>query len=203
VSVGVACGSTSSTPTGAEPHLAESASLSAPHDPSTDTVVVGRIGRPHGVRGEVTVEVRSDDPDLRFFPGAVLRTDPAARGPLTVAGKRWHREILLLTIEGVDSREAAEALRNTELLVEVADLPELEDPDSFYDHQLVGLSARLTDESVLGEVVAVRHEGADLLVVRRTDGGEALIPFVSAIVPTVDLAGGFLVVDPPEGLLEL
>jgi 16S rRNA processing protein RimM len=132
-----------------------------------------------------------------------LLTDPADRGPLTVAGRRWHRDILLLVLEGIDSREAAEELRNTELLVAVADLPELEDPDAFYDHQLVGLSARLTDGSVLGEVAAVRHEGADLLVVRRDDGGELLVPFVTAIVPTVDLAGGFVVVDPPEGLLEL
>ena len=165
--------------------------------------MVGRIGRPHGVRGEVTVEVRTDDPDLRFVTGAVLRTDPADRGPLTISGRRWHRDVLLLTLEGIESREAAEEVRNTELLVEVADLPSLEDPDDFYDHQLVGLSARLTDGSVLGEVAAVRHEGADLLVIRRPDGGELLVPFVTAIVPTVDLDGGFVVVDPPEGLLEL
>jgi 16S rRNA processing protein RimM len=177
--------------------------LSDPRNTSADTVVVGRIGRPHGVHGEVTLEVRTDDPDLRFVVGAVLRTDPADRGPLTVTGKRWHREVLLLMIEGIDSREAAETLRNTELLVDVADLPALEDPDSYYDHQLVGLTARLVDGSELGEVVAVRHEGADLFVVRRAEGGEVLVPFVSAIVPTVDLAEGFVVVDPPDGLLEL
>jgi 16S rRNA processing protein RimM len=166
-------------------------------------VVVARIGRPHGVRGEVTVEVRTDDPDLRFVPGAVLRTDPAERGPLTLAGRRWHREVLLLAFDGVDSREEAEELRGTELLYDVADLPPLEDPDSYYDHQLVGLAARLTDGAPLGEVAAVRHEGTELLVVRRPDGDEVLVPFVAAIVPTVDLAGGFVVVDPPEGLLEL
>jgi 16S rRNA processing protein RimM len=177
--------------------------LGTPHDPSTGTVVVGRIGRPHGVRGEVTVEVRTDDPDLRFVPGAVFATDPPSRGPLTVAGRRWHREVLLLSVDGVDSREAAEELRNTELLLDIAALPELDDPESFYDHQLVGLTARLTDESELGEVVAVRHEGADLLVIRRADAGELLVPFVTAIVPTVDVAAGFLVVDPPEGLLDL
>jgi 16S rRNA processing protein RimM len=177
--------------------------LSDPRNPSTDTVVVGRIGRPHGVRGEVTVEVRTDDPDLRFVPGAVLRTDPAERGPITIAGVHWHSGTLLLRLEGVDSREAAEAVRNTELLVDVADLPEIEDPDSFYDHQLVGLTARLPDDSVLGTVTAVRHEAQDLLVVRRAEGREVLIPFVAAIVPTVDLDGGFVVVDPPEGLLEL
>ncbi|WP_245161182.1 ribosome maturation factor RimM [Blastococcus sp. CT_GayMR16] len=168
-----------------------------------DTVVVGRIGRPHGVRGEVTVEVRTDDPDLRFVPGAVLRTDPADRGPITITGVHWHSGTLLLRLEGVDSREDAEAVRNTELLVDVADLPEIEDPDSYYDHQLVGLAVRLTDGTVLGEITVVRHEAQDLLVVRRAEGGDLLIPFVSAIVPTVDLDGGFVVVDPPEGLLEL
>ena len=168
-----------------------------------DTVVVGRIGRPHGVRGEVTVEVRTDDPDLRFVPGAVLLTEPADRGPLTVAARRWHREVLLLQLEGIDSREAAETVRNTELHVPLADLPELDDPDVFYDHQLVGLSARLTDGTVVGEVSAVRHEGSELLVVRRAEGGELLVPFVTAMVPTVDVAGGFLVLDPPEGLLDL
>jgi 16S rRNA processing protein RimM len=177
--------------------------VTAPRNPSPDTVVVGRIGRPHGVRGEVTVEVRTDDPDLRFVPGAVLRTDPAERGPITIAGVHWHSGTLLLRLEGVDSREAAEAVRNTELLVDVADLPEIEDPDSYYDHQLVGLTARMPDGTVLGEVTVVRHEAQDLLVVRRPEGGDVLIPFVSAIVPTVDLDGGFVVVDPPEGLLEL
>ncbi|MCA0146549.1 ribosome maturation factor RimM [Blastococcus sp. LR1] len=175
---------------------------------STDTVVVGRIGRPHGVRGQATVEVRTDDPDLRFAPGAVLLTDPPERGPLTIVDKRWHSGTLLLQLADptgavFDVRESVDALRNTLLLVPVADLPEIEEPDSYYDHQLVGLSARLTDGSVIGDITAVRHEAQDLLVVRRTGAPEALIPFVSAIVPTVDVAGGFVVIDPPEGLLDL
>jgi 16S rRNA processing protein RimM len=173
-----------------------------------DTVVVGRIGRPHGVRGLATVEVRTDDPDLRFAPGMQLRTDPAERGPLTVVDKRWHSGTLLLQLaapsgEVYESRETVDALRNTLLLVPVAELPEIEEPDAYYDHQLVGLGARLPDGSAIGEVTGVRHEAQDLLVIRRAEGGEALIPFVAAIVPTVDVAGGFLVVDPPEGLLDL
>ena len=177
-------------------------------EPSLDTVVVGRIGRPHGVRGLATIEVRTDDPDLRFAPGQVLITDPPQRGPLTVTGKKWHSGTLLLQLAGPDGeiydvRETVETLRNTLLLVPVADLPAIEDPDSFYDHQLVGLTARLTDGTVIGDVTAVRHEAQDLLVIRRKGAPEALVPFVSAIVPTVDLAGGFVVVDPPEGLLEL
>ena len=171
-------------------------------------MVVGRIGRPHGVRGQVTVEVRTDDPDLRFAPGATLLTEPADRGPLTVAGVRWHSGMLLLTLARPDGtvvadREEADELRNTQLLVPVEALPELEDPDSFYDHQLVGLAAVLPDGSPLGEVTAVRHEGTELLVVRRPGAPELLVPFVSAIVPTVDLGNGQLVVDPPEGLLDL
>ncbi|MCF6734993.1 ribosome maturation factor RimM [Blastococcus sp. KM273129] len=177
-------------------------------DEYTDTVVVGRIGRPHGVRGLATVEVRTDDPEGRFAPGAVLLTDPADRGPLTVVDRRWHSGTLLLQLAGpgggvYDVREAVDELRNTLLLVRVADLPELDDPESYYDHQLVGLAARLPDGTVLGEVTAVRHEAQDLLVVRRAEGGDALVPFVTAIVPTVDVAGGFVVVDPPEGLLDL
>jgi 16S rRNA processing protein RimM len=178
-----------------------------------DTVVVGRIGRPHGVRGLATVEVRTDDPDLRFAPGAVLVTDPPERGPLTVVDKRWHSGTLLLQLAGPSgevygTREAVDELRNTLMLVPIADLPEIDEPDSFYDHQLVGLTVRLPDGTVVGEVTAIHHEAQDLLVVRRRVGGEdptaeALIPFVSAIVPTVDVAGGFLVVDPPEGLLDL
>ena len=173
-----------------------------------DTVVVGRIGRPHGVRGLATVEVRTDDPDHRFAPGTVLITDPPERGPLTVVDRRWHSGTLLLQLAGpsgdvYDARETVDALRNTVLLVPVADLPEIEDPDSFYDHQLVGLQVRLPDDTVLGEVTAVRHEAQDLLVVHRPDAPDVLVPFVSAIVPTVDLARGFLVVDPPEGLLDL
>ena len=169
--------------------------------------MVGRIGRPHGVRGEVTIELRTDDPELRFAPGTALLTDPADRGPLTVAGRRWHREVLLLAFDGpngpVESREDAELLRDTLMLVPVAALPRLEDPDDYYDHQLVGLTARLADGTELGEVTAVNHEGSDLLVVRRPEAGELLVPFVKAIVPTVDLAAGHVVVDPPEGLLEL
>jgi len=182
--------------------------LSSPQDSAIDTVVVGRLGRPHGVHGLVTVEVRTDDPDLRFAPGEVLRTDPASRGPLTVMGRKWHSGTLLLQLAAASgeifgTREEVETLRNTLLLVPVADLPQIEDPDSYYDHQLVGLTVRLPDDSVVGEVTAIRHEAQDLLVVRRPDAPEALIPFVSAIVPAVDVAAGHLVVDPPEGLLDL
>src|SRR5262249_53154823 len=136
-------------------------------------LVVGRIGRPHGIRGEVSVEVRTDSPDERFAAGSVLVTDPAERGPLTVSRLHWHSGRLLLTFDGVADRSAAEALRGTLLVVDSAELPELADPDEFYDHQLVGLRAELPDGAVLGTVEDVVHAPAeDLVAVRRPDGAE-------------------------------
>jgi 16S rRNA processing protein RimM len=167
-------------------------------------LVVGRIGRPHGVRGEVTVEVRTDDPDARFAPGSSLRTDPAERGPLTVAAVHPRFGGLVLAFEGVGSREEAEALRGIVLVVDSAELPEIEDADEWYDHQLVGLAAVDPAGAALGEVADVVHAPAsDLLVVRDADGREHLVPFVRELVPAVDVPGGRVVVDPPEGLFDL
>lgn len=174
-----------------------------------EQVSVGRVGRPHGVRGEVTVEVRTDEPGQRFRRGARLSAvapRPGAPVPseLTVAGSRWHQGRLLLEFEEVGDRDAAEVLRDVVLMVEVDPQLRPEDPDEFYDHQLTGLAAVVdsTDERI-GEVTEVLHSGAqDLLVVRRDDGREVLVPFVSALVPQVDLvAGRVLVVDQP-GLLD-
>jgi 16S rRNA processing protein RimM len=167
-------------------------------------LVVGRVGRPHGLLGEVSVEVRTDDPDTRFAAGTVLVTDPAERGPLTVETSHWHSGRLLVAFAGVSDREGAEALRDTLLVVDSAELPALADPDEFYDHQIVGLRAVLPTGEMLGTVHEVVHAPAgDLLAIRRPDRAEALVPFVAEMVPTVDLAAGRVVVDPPEGLLEL
>ncbi len=167
-------------------------------------LVVGRIGRPHGVRGEVTVEVRTDDPDARFAPGSSLRTDPVERGPLTVAAVHPRSGGLVVGFAGFGSREEAEALRGTVLVVDSAELPEIEEADEWYDHQLVGLTAVDPAGAALGEVADVVHAPAsDLLVVRDADGKEHLVPFVRELVPAVDLPGGRVVVDPPEGLFDL
>lgn len=164
-------------------------------------LVVGRIGRPHGVRGEVTVEVRTDDPELRFAEGMSIATDPAGRGPLVVEGRRWHKDVLLVAFEGFHDRDAAEELRGTMLVIDSAEVEPSDDPDEFHDHQLVGLAVETVSGEAVGEVTDVLHHGQDLLVVRRPGQDEALIPFVKALVPEVDLQGGRLVVDPPEGLL--
>ena len=167
-------------------------------------LVVGRIGRPQGVRGELTVEVRTDDPDTRFAPGSVLRTDPASRGPLTVEAARPRSGGLVVAFAGVRDREAADALRGTVLVVDSADLPPLDVEDEWYDHQLIGLAAVDPDGKPLGAVAEVVHTPAsDLLAVRDEDGREHLVPFVREIVPTVDVAGGRVVVAAPDGLFDL
>lgn len=164
-------------------------------------LVVGRIGRPHGLRGDVSVEVRTDDPEERFAPGSALATNPASAGPLVVGSRRWHSGVLLVRFEGVDDRDRAEALRGVMLVIDSADIPPPEDPDEFYDHQLIGLTVLTPEGERVGEVSDVLHHGQDLLVVRRP-AGEAYVPFVKALVPVIDLDGGTLVVDAPAGLLD-
>ncbi|WP_406298621.1 ribosome maturation factor RimM [Embleya sp. NBC_00888] len=166
-------------------------------------LVVGRIGKAHGIKGQVTVEVRTDEPELRLAPGAVLMTDPPSVGPLTIADGRVHSGRLLLTIEGVSTRSDAEALRNTLLIAEVdpEELPE--DPEEYYDHQLVGLDVFTADGEAVGELTEVVHlPSQDLLMVRRSDGREVMIPFVHQIVPEIDLENQRAVITPPPGLLD-
>jgi len=166
-------------------------------------LVVGRIGRAHGIRGEVGVEVRTDDPDLRFADGAQLATDPPERGPLTVVATRWHSGRLLVRFKGLDDRTAAENLRATMLVIEVDESERPQDPDEFYDHQLVGLRVITTAGDEVGEVAEVLHLPAqDVLAIKRTDGVEVLVPFVQELVPVVDLDRGSVTVDPRPGLLD-
>lgn len=165
-------------------------------------VVVGRIGRPHGIRGEVTVEPRTDEPDERFAPGAVLLVDAPANA-LVVDRVHWHSGRLLVSFRGVADRTAAEALRGTLLHVERAEDERPDDPDEYYDSALEGCRVLLQDGTDIGEVAEVLHlPGQDLLAVRREGGAEVLIPFVEQIVPDVDLEARRIIVDPPGGLLD-
>ncbi|MEU1125133.1 ribosome maturation factor RimM [Streptomyces sp. NPDC005899] len=166
-------------------------------------LVVARIGRAHGIKGEVTVEVRTDEPELRLGPGAVLATEPAATGPLTIETGRVHSGRLLLRFEGVRDRTAAEALRNTLLIAEVdpAELPEEE--DEFYDHQLMDLDVVLADGTVIGRITEITHlPSQDLFIVERPDGSEVMIPFVEEIVTEIDLEEQRAVISPPPGLID-
>lgn len=174
---------------------------------------MGRVAKSHGIKGEVVVEVRTDDPDDRFAVGTVLRGRKPREQHLnnfTVEAAREHSGRLLLRLSGVSDRTAADALRGVLFVVDSADLPPSDDPDEFYDHELEGLSVRIVagrpdGGTEIGTVREVLHTAAgELLSVRPSDDGrdELLIPFVTDIVPTVSLADGVVEIDPPEGLLD-
>jgi 16S rRNA processing protein RimM len=180
-------------------------------------VIVGRVGRPHGIRGEVIVAVRTDEPEQRFAVGATLKAGlapdedapagaPAGGAPrpatLRVAASRWHSGQLLVAFAGITDRTAASELTGSWLSVDSSQLPASPDPDEFRDHELIGLSVRTSAGEAVGVVTDVLHPGQDLLVVRPPHGEEHLVPFVKAIVPEVDVAAGVLVIDPPPGLLD-
>lgn len=167
-------------------------------------VVVGRVAKAHGITGELAIDVRTDSPEIRFADGSVLaaRTKDGRRSTVTVGAVRPHGGRLLVRFDEVPDRTAAEQFRGALLLADTEDLPESEDEDEYYDHQLAGLAAELPDGTPLGTVKEVLHTpGAELLAIDH-EGREVLVPFVKEIVPTVDIAGGRVVVDPPEGLLE-
>ena len=170
-------------------------------------LVIGRIAKAHGVTGEVVIDVRTDDPADRFAPGAVLRGRKPRGGPerdFVIETVREHGGRLLVRLTGVGDRNAADELRGTLFLVESGDLPPIQDPDEFYDHQLEGLAVRTPDGTVVGTVTEVLHTAAgELLSIKRPEGTELLVPFVSAIVTAVSLADGTVDIDPPDGLLNI
>lgn len=166
-------------------------------------VVIGRIGKAHGIRGQVTVEVRTDEPERRFAPGTTLLIENDTHTPLVVTDARDHSGRLLLSLQGVTDRNAAEALRGLILEADIDpdDLPE--DEDEFYDRQLIGLRAVRDNGDALGEVTDVVHlPGHELLAVTHPERGEVLVPFVAEIVTAIDLDAGTLTITPPGGLFE-
>lgn len=165
-----------------------------------DTFVVARVGKPHGLRGEVTVQVHTDDPEGRFVPGALFATEPESVGPLELASVRVHQGIYLLGFVGHGDRNAAEALRGTRLLGGDDDAED----DAWREEDLVGMAAVLTDGTSVGEVVALHvRDVQDLLEIRTPDGRDLLVPFVEELVPEIDEDDRRVVLDPPPGLLEL
>jgi len=163
-------------------------------------LVIGRIGRAHGVRGDLFVEPMTDEPDHRYADGTVLMTSDNTM--LTVATSKWHSGRFVVHFAGVDDRNAAEALRGQTLTIDVdpAELPE--DPDEYYDHQLVGLNVALEGGSVIGVIGEVIHlPSQDLLSVKREGDTEVLIPFVMEFVPEIDLDSKTVTITPPPGLL--
>jgi 16S rRNA processing protein RimM len=164
----------------------------------TTEVMVGRIGRAHGLRGEVTIQLTTDSPEQRFAPGSQL-SSPGSGG-FTVRTSRWQAGVLVVGFEQAADRSAAEALRGTELW---ATLP-AEDTadDEYHDTVLIGLAAVDPDLRPLGTVARVLHLPAQDVLVVDTPDGERLVPFVAALVPEVDPAAGRLVIAPIPGLLD-
>lgn len=166
-------------------------------------LVVGRIGRAHGVLGEATIEIRTDLPDERFAVGACFQTDPAFNGPLTIESTRGHNGILLLKFRELKDRSAVERVRDTLLLADVDMSAEAEYEDEYHVQQLIGCEVLLESGVRIGELADVLNlPGQDVLAVKG-DRGEILIPFIAEFVPEVDLEKRRIILHPPAGLLEL
>jgi 16S rRNA processing protein RimM len=172
-------------------------------DAADDLIAVGRVGAAHGIRGEVVVQAFTDAPEERFAAGSVLVAEPAGAGPLVVVSSRWQGKRLVVRFEGIDDRGDAQTLRGTALFIRASDRRDLDDPDDFYDTDLIGLAAVTVEGRGLGPVRDVVHAPAADYLVIEVEGRERLVPFVAAVVPTVDVSGGTVVIDAPEGLFEL
>ena len=158
-------------------------------------LLVGRIGRAHGIAGEATIEVRSDEPQLRFAIGARVQTD--TRGDLTITSHRLHNGTLLLGFAGVTDRNGVEALRDTLLYADV-DITEQSAPNEYHVMQLIGCQVFLESGELFGELTDVLNlPGQDVLSIATTSG-EVLIPFVQQLVPHVDVVARKVIVIPPS-----
>lgn len=170
-------------------------------------LVVGRIGRAHGVLGEATIEIRTDLPDERFVIGACLETDPATNGPLTIESARDHNGILLLKFLEINDRTAIEKVRDTLLLADVDMTEDYSSGDvgEYHVQQLIGCDVVLESGESIGSLTDILNlPGQDVLAIKsNTDNKEILIPFIEEFVPTVDIEKRIITVVPPPGLLEL
>ncbi|GAA1143007.1 ribosome maturation factor RimM [Nesterenkonia lutea] len=173
---------------------------------SAERLRVARIGKPHGIRGEVTAQLFTDEPEARLAPGAVLiripgdETSDRTTTLLTVTRQRWNKSVCLLDFREVTDRNGAEALRGSTLYVEA---PWQEDPEEegWYSHELVGFTCLDTAGLQLGTLKELITGAAqDLLVITSVSGEEVMVPFVEEIVPEVDVENRRILLDPPAGL---
>lgn len=167
---------------------------------------VGRLTKPHGLKGGIKVELYTDNPELRFAPGAVFHLQVPEGSPwfertISIRELRWFNGVPVAFFDEVPDRTAAESIVRAILWIDEAAAAEGEEENAWYDHQLVGLAVQ-RDGVTLGTVAEVQHFPAQDLLAVKTAGGTVLVPFVEAIVPSVDLEAGVLVVTPPEGLFE-
>jgi 16S rRNA processing protein RimM len=168
-----------------------------------DMVVVGRVARTHGIRGQVIVNPETDFVEQRFRSGAVLYVRRTATAqPLTVSAVRVHQGRPILTLEGIASIEAADWLVGAELRIPAGDLQQLP-TNQFYRHDLVGCRVRTASGLDLGVVAAVDGSQENSYLVIRSGQREVLVPLAADICIEIDARGRNIVIEPPEGLLEL
>ncbi|WP_420114085.1 ribosome maturation factor RimM [Pseudactinotalea sp.] len=164
-------------------------------------VRVATLGAAHGLKGDVRLQLHTDNPAARLVPGTRFTTDPRDAGPLELTAVVERSGSTYARFAGYPDRTAVETLRGIVLVAEPL-TDEDADPDAWYPEQLTGLQARRPDGTVIGTIAGIQHYPAqDVLLLTEPDGARTLIPFVTAIVPTVDVEGGFVVIDPPLGLL--
>lgn len=172
---------------------------------STLDVIVATIGRAHGLRGEVALTLRTDQPEERLQPGAVFTVEAAGQPrTLTVGTTRRQQDRWYVRFDEVADRTDAESLRGIDLQIGVDAQQEAdEDPEAWYPSQLKGLNVQHIDGRELGTVVGIEHYPAqDLLIVRTTDRRRVQLPLVEELVPEVDLEAGVVIADPPGGMFE-
>ena len=149
------------------------------------------------------VGVRTDEPELRFAKGSRLDTDPVGVGPLVVAAIKWHSGELLVRFEGIADRDAAAELRGAWLTVDAAPSRRRTTPTSSTTQISSACPSERSSGTEVGTVDDVLHSGQDVLVIKAEDGGDVMVPFVLPLVPEVNVSSGYLVIDPPEGLLDI
>ncbi len=162
-------------------------------------LTVALIGKPHGLRGEVSLDLRTDVPESRLIVGQDIATVPAEAGPLTITRTREAQGRWYVTFAQATDRTAVEALRGVKLVTEIEASDE---EDAWYEYELQGLTAELADGTVVGKILGLEYLPAqDALILKETNGTRTLVPFLTRFVPVVDVAGGRVVLTPPGGLL--
>jgi len=165
-------------------------------------LVVGRLGRPHGVHGEISVEVRTDEPELRFAKGSKLSVKES-NNQLTVLSSRWHQEKMLVKFEEITDRDLANEIKGKTLTIKIDPNSIETKKDQYYEFQLVDLKVIDKNNKTLGQIKEViTNLAQDLLVVETVDKREVLVPFVKQIVTNVDLNKKLVIMDPPTGLFD-
>ncbi|QBE50061.1 ribosome maturation factor RimM [Leucobacter triazinivorans] len=167
---------------------------------------VGRLTKPHGLKGGIKLELFTDNPELRFVPGAIFHLQVPEDSPwfgrtITMRELRWFNDAPVGFFEELPDRTAAEGIVRAILWIDEQAVAAGEEENAWYDHQLVGMSV-VRDDAVLGTVAEVQHFPAQDLLAVTTDRGTVLVPFVEAIVPSVDVEAGVVRVTPPTGLFD-